>query len=103
VSGVLASYGVLLISLVEETEVSLRETLWTPVTYIMSCCLAGKANFSALVATCFALVFFLGLLFDSEAVGDIFLRNIGRLSTDYRALYSRRHNSLYIILLEAFE
>jgi hypothetical protein len=62
VSGVLASYGVLLISLVEETEVSLREALWTPVAYIVSCCLAGKANFPALHATCFALFFFFFLL-----------------------------------------
>ncbi|XP_033610069.1 uncharacterized protein LOC111871108 isoform X2 [Cryptotermes secundus] len=41
VSGVLASYGVLLVSLVEETEVSLREALWTPVTYVVTCCLAN--------------------------------------------------------------
>jgi hypothetical protein len=57
VSGVLASYGVLLVSLVEETEVSLREALWTPITYIVSCCLAGKENVSALLATCFVLDF----------------------------------------------
>jgi hypothetical protein len=66
VSGVLASYGVLLVILVEETEVSLREALWTPVTYIVSCCLAGKANFSVLLATYFALVFLLDSFFDPE-------------------------------------
>jgi hypothetical protein len=59
VSGVLASYGVLLVSLVEETEVLPQEALWIPVTYVVSCCLAGKVNFSALLATCFALVFYL--------------------------------------------
>jgi hypothetical protein len=32
------------------------------------------------------------LLFDTEDGGNIFLRNVGRLSTDYTALYSRRHN-----------
>jgi hypothetical protein len=31
--------------------------------------------------------FMLGVLFDPEDGGDIFLRNVGRLSTDYTALY----------------
>jgi hypothetical protein len=62
VSGVLASYGVLLVSLVEETKVSLREALWTPITYLVSCCLAGEANFSVLLATRFALDFKLLIL-----------------------------------------
>jgi hypothetical protein len=38
-------------------------------------------------------VFLLGLLFNSEDEGDIFLRNVRWLSTDYAALYSRRYNS----------
>jgi hypothetical protein len=33
--------------------------------------------------------FLLGLLFDPESGGYVFLRNIGRLSTDYVVLYSR--------------
>jgi hypothetical protein len=34
--------------------------------------------------------FLLGVIFDPEDGGDIFLRNIGWLSTDYMALYPRR-------------
>jgi hypothetical protein len=34
--------------------------------------------------------FFLGLFFGSEDGGDIFLRNVIRLSTDYIALFPRR-------------
>jgi hypothetical protein len=34
--------------------------------------------------------FLLGLFFDPEDEGDIFLRNVGWLSTDYTALYPRR-------------
>jgi hypothetical protein len=33
----------------------------------------------------------LGLLFEPKDGGDIFLRNVGWLLTDYTALYSRRH------------
>jgi hypothetical protein len=33
------------------------------------------------------------LLFDPEEGGDIFLRNVGWLSTGYTALYPRRWNS----------
>jgi hypothetical protein len=34
--------------------------------------------------------FLLGLFLDSEAGGDIFLRNVACVSTDYTALYPRR-------------
>jgi hypothetical protein len=44
----------------------------------------------ALLATCIHADLLLGLLFDPEDGSDIFLRNVGRLSTDYTALYSRR-------------
>jgi hypothetical protein len=37
--------------------------------------------------------FLLGLLFSPEDGGDIFLKNISQLSTDYTALYPRRQNS----------
>jgi hypothetical protein len=32
----------------------------------------------------------LGLLFDPDDGGDMFLRNVGWLSEDYKALYHRR-------------
>jgi hypothetical protein len=35
----------------------------------------------------------LGLFFDPEDGGEMFLRNVGRLSTDYTALYPRRYYS----------
>jgi hypothetical protein len=38
--------------------------------------------------------FLLPILFDPEEGGDMFLRNVGWLATDYLALYPRRHNSL---------
>jgi hypothetical protein len=37
--------------------------------------------------------FLLGLYFDPEDGGDMFLENIGSLSVEYTALYSRRQNS----------
>jgi hypothetical protein len=37
--------------------------------------------------------FLLGLFFDPEDGGDMFLLNIGSLSIDYTALYPRRQNS----------
>jgi hypothetical protein len=43
----------------------------------------------ALLATCFHPGFLLGLFFDLEDGGDMFLRNIGWHSTDYTASYSR--------------
>jgi hypothetical protein len=48
---------------------------------------------SALLSTCFHAGFLLGLFFDSEDGGDIFLRNVGWLSADYTALYPRRQYS----------
>jgi hypothetical protein len=42
------------------------------------------------------LIFKLGLFFDPEDEGGIFLRNVSRPSTAYTAIYSRRYNSLSI-------
>jgi hypothetical protein len=39
--------------------------------------------------------FVLGIFFDPEDGGDMFLRNVGWLSADYMALYHRRYNSSY--------
>jgi hypothetical protein len=44
----------------------------------------------ALIASCFHADFFLDLFFYPEDGGDMFLRNVGRLSTDYMALCPRR-------------
>jgi hypothetical protein len=43
-------------------------------------------------ATCFHDVFLLDLFFDPEDGGDMFLRNVNRLSTDYTESYPRRQN-----------
>jgi hypothetical protein len=48
----------------------------------------SQAN-RAPLATCFHAGFLLGLFFDPEDGGDMLLRNVGRLSTDYKALYPR--------------
>jgi hypothetical protein len=42
------------------------------------------------IATCFHAGFLLGLFFDTENGGEMFLRNVGCLSTDYMALYPRK-------------
>jgi hypothetical protein len=39
-----------------------------------------------------------GLLFDPEHGGDIFCRNIGWFSVDYKVLYTRRQNYSIFIL-----
>jgi hypothetical protein len=53
--------------------------------------LKGRKNKLALLTTCFRAGFLLGLFFDAEDGGYIFLRNIGWLSAEYAALYPRRY------------
>jgi hypothetical protein len=50
-------------------------------------------GFEALLATCFHVAFLLGLFFNLEDGGNMFLQNVGLLSTNYTALYTRRRNS----------
>jgi hypothetical protein len=65
----------------------------------VSCCMT-KSYFmvsihftaQATLATCFQSDYLLSLFFDHENGGDMFLRNIGWLSTDYTALYPRRYD-----------
>jgi hypothetical protein len=45
---------------------------------------------TTLLGTCLYAAFLLDLFFDPENGGEIFLRNVGWLSTDYTALYLRR-------------
>jgi hypothetical protein len=44
--------------------------------------------------------FLISLLFDSEKGGDIFLRNVGWISLNYKALYPRRRNCSEQLLWE---
>jgi hypothetical protein len=46
-----------------------------------------SGGYEAPLATCFHAGFLIGLHFDPEDGGDMFLRNVGWLSTDYTALY----------------
>jgi hypothetical protein len=46
----------------------------------------------ALLATCFNVGVLLGLVLEPEDGGDMFLPNVGRLTTDYTALYLRIYN-----------
>jgi hypothetical protein len=59
---------------------------------IISSIFKGKVEKSELAA-CFLSGFFLGLFFDPEYGGGMFLRNVGRHSTLYIALNTRRQNS----------
>jgi hypothetical protein len=52
-----------------------------------------KVNRRFVLATCLHACLLLGLSFDPEDGGDIFLQNVGGFSTDYTALYPRRQNS----------
>jgi hypothetical protein len=47
----------------------------------------------SLLATCFQAGFLLGIFLDPEDGGDMFFRNVGRLSTDCTELYPRRQYS----------
>jgi hypothetical protein len=51
---------------------------------------SNKKSRKALLTTSYHAGFLLGLIFETEDRGDIFLRNVGWLSTDYTALYPRR-------------
>jgi hypothetical protein len=51
------------------------------------------ARFEALLAACFHVGFLLGLFFNPEDGGNMFLQNVGLLSTNYTALYPRRWKS----------
>jgi hypothetical protein len=53
-------------------------------------------------ATRFHAGFLLGLFFRPEDGGDIFLRNVGLILTDYTALYPRRYNCSYRIFVVSF-
>jgi hypothetical protein len=44
-------------------------------------------------AICFHAGFLFALLFDPEDGGDMFLRNVVELSTEYTALYHKREHS----------
>jgi hypothetical protein len=49
---------------------------------------------------CFHAGFLLGLFFDPEDRGDMFLRNVGWLSTDYTALYHRIwYSSIWVLFV----
>jgi hypothetical protein len=61
----------------------------SPIFLNVTPCSLLKVNLRSLLATCFHAGFLLGL-FDPEDGGDMFLRNVGRLSTDYTALSPRR-------------
>jgi hypothetical protein len=59
----------------------------------------GRVNFVSSAQNCLLICsascllhsgFLLGLLFYPDDGGDMFLRNVGRLSADYRTLYPRR-------------
>jgi hypothetical protein len=58
-------------------------------------CFPKNPNFRQMVHTaCYFLHdgFLLGLFFDTEDGSDMFLRNVGLVTTDYMALYPRRQN-----------
>jgi hypothetical protein len=54
---------------------------------------ANNAEGEGLLATCFQAGILLGLFFDSDDVGEMFLRNVGRLSTDYTVISPKKHKS----------
>jgi hypothetical protein len=47
----------------------------------------------AVLATCFTRRFLAQLIFDPEDGGDMFLRNVAGILTDYTPLHPRRQNS----------
>jgi hypothetical protein len=58
--------------------------------------LQGRKISRALLATCFHAGFLLCSFYDLEDGGDMFLRNVGWLSTDYMSLYPKRWYSSYL-------
>jgi hypothetical protein len=71
----------------------LRETALQIYAHILITHKVGHLVAQKYTATCFMLVSILDYRFDPEDGGDMFLRNICRLKTDYMALYPRRYNS----------
>jgi hypothetical protein len=57
----------------------------------------GNVFIDALLANCFHVRFLLGLFFEPEDGGDIFLRDVGSYSAEYTALYPRR-SELFIFI-----
>jgi hypothetical protein len=54
-------------------------------------------EYNTLLATCFHASSLLGLFFNTQGGCNMFLRNVGWLSTDYMALYPRRQYSSHTV------
>jgi hypothetical protein len=64
-------------------------------------CSPLKVNWQQSVSTCYLLHagFLLDLFSDPEDEGDMILRNVGRLSTDYTALHPRRQSCSSLVCI----